>query len=163
MLPGMKTLVLLVLLAAVAHADGYKGPARPTIPADAGPIATDKAACVKDAEESLGLTIAEGGDAERIQQAGAELCGLRAQHRAARDHLLERLATLVATYKDATNHDHAQRLPATIKAIQGVVRGCVEALASQQYCHNMGCAEEPESNFILCETKAAEILDAIVR
>ena len=157
-------IVFLVLaLGGVAQAErGYRGPARPPVPADSKPIRVDHESCVKDAAEAIGLDVAGGGDKEQLESAGKELCELRARHQAAREHLLERLAALVAALKDATNHDHAQRLPATIKAVQSVVRSCLDALASQQYCHNIGCAEEPEKNAILCETKAAEIVDAIV-
>jgi hypothetical protein len=150
-----------LLVGAVGHAQGYRGPAKPTIPSDAAPVVTDMDGCVKATEEALGA-IADGADPARIKESAADLCALRAQHKAARDRLLAGLAKLVATLKDHTNHDHAANLPATIKAIQHVVAECLSAVRSQQYCHNVGCNEEPERNFILCETKAAEILDTIL-
>jgi hypothetical protein len=160
MKPGV-TCVLLLVLAAVSYAKGYTGPAKPTIPSDTAAIRTDMADCMKATEEAFGVTIADGGDAVEIKKSAAALCTLRAQHKAARDRLLAALAKLVALLKDHTNHDHAANLPATIKAVQHVVGECLKALSSQQYCHNVGCNEEPERNFTLCETKAAEILDAI--
>jgi hypothetical protein len=69
---------------------------------------------------------------------------------------------LVTVFKDATNHDHASNLPDTIKSIQAMVKECMNALDSQQYCHNVACNELPEKNATLCEAKAAEILEVIV-
>src|SRR5215470_8909991 len=148
--------VLLATGAALA-AKGYSGSAKPTIPADTGAIDTSMVSCMKATNDAV-----PGDDAE-LREPATRLCQLRTQHRAARERLLTGLAKLVVEYRDDTNHDHAQRLPDTIKAIQGIVKNCVDAVSSQQYCHNLGCNEEPESNFILCETKAAEILEAIYK
>ena len=93
----------------------------------------------------------------------AHLCKLRATHKIARNRLRAALAKLVATYKDFTNHDHAKNLPHTIEALQRMVSDCLRALGSQQWCHNIACATWPEENAILCETKAAEVADAILR
>lgn len=151
-------LVSVLLSAGAAFAaKSYSGPAKPTIPADTGAIDTSWASCLKATNEAV------AGDEAELREPATRLCTLRSQHKAARERLLTGLAKLVEEYRDATNHDHAQRLPDTIKAIQGVVKSCVDALSSQQYCHNLGCNEEPESNFILCETKAAEILEVIYK
>jgi hypothetical protein len=150
---------LLLVLGTVCFAKGYTGPANPTIPVDRAAINLDMADCVKATEEAVGVPEADAPEA--IKEHAARLCALRARHKDARQRLLAGLAKLVAFFRDQTNHDHAANLPSTIKAIQNVVRECVDAVSSQQYCHNVGCTEEPEKNFILCETKAVEILDTI--
>jgi hypothetical protein len=146
-----------LLFAGVSFAKGYNGPAKPTIPSDTGAIDTSMASCLKATNEAV------PGDESELREPATRLCTLRSQHKAARDRLLGGLAKLVAEYRDDTNHEHASRLPDTIKAIQGIVKDCLDAVSSQQYCHNLGCNEEPEANFILCETKAAEVLDAIFK
>src|SRR5262249_26247979 len=80
----------------------------------------------------------------------------------ARARLLVAMNRIIDTWSDYTNHDHAQRLPATTQALQAVVAQCLRALESQQWCHNIGCATLPEENAIFCETKAAEIAEAML-
>jgi hypothetical protein len=150
-------LSVFLLAAGALAAKSYSGPAKPTIPADTGAIDTSMASCMKVTNDAM------PGNDDEIRDDATRLCKLRNEHKAARERLLTGLAKLVSEYRDDTNHEHAQRLPDTIKAIQGIVRNCVDALSSQQYCHNLGCNEEPETNFILCETKAAEILEAIYK
>jgi membrane-bound ClpP family serine protease len=149
--------LLILLIAQAALADGsYTGPAHPTIPSDKLPIETAHAACVARINE-----LASWPDAE-TQAAAKNLCALRAKHAAARRHLTDRLAELVAELKDVTNHEHAQNLPTTIGNIQAMVKQCVATLESQQYCHNIACAMEPEDNAIFCETQAAGLVDRIL-
>jgi membrane-bound ClpP family serine protease len=149
--------LVVLLIANAALADGgYTGPAHPVIPSDQKPIRTTHAACLADIKELTAWSDAE------TEAAAKELCALRAKHAAARRHLTDRLATLVAELKDVTNHEHAQNLPTTIGNIQAMVKQCVATLESQQYCHNIACAMEPEDNAIFCEAQAASLIDRII-
>jgi hypothetical protein len=155
----------------VCYAKSYTGPAKPTIPSDTAAIKTAMADCMNATEEAFGVTVADGGDAVEIKKSATALCALREQHKAARDRLLSGLAKLVTFFKDQTNHDHAANLPATIKAVQNVVGECLNALRSQQYCHNVGCNEEPERNFDafaamrlgVCSECAPSILEGFIQ
>ena len=126
----------------------------PTVRADRERIRTKAAECKADAEELI--------DDDSGKMAGY-LCKLRADHQLARNRLRAGLAKLIESYKDFTNHDHAKNLPRTIEALQRMVGDCLQALESQQWCHNIVCGTWPEENAILCETKAAQVVDAILR
>jgi membrane-bound ClpP family serine protease len=148
--------LIVLLIANAALADGtYTGPAHPTIPSDSRPIQATHAACLARIKELTAWPDAE------TEAATKDLCALRSKHATARRHLTDRLAALVAELKDVTNHEHAQNLPATIGNIQAMVKQCVATLESQQYCHNIACAMEPEDNAIFCETQAASLVDRI--
>src|SRR5437870_2158410 len=100
-----------------------KEPDAPELRADHGRIRISASECKVDMDEVF--------DDESGKMA-AHLCKLRATHKIARDRLRAALATLVATYKDFTNHDHAKNLPVTIEALQKMVSDCLRALESQQ-------------------------------
>jgi hypothetical protein len=153
----MRRYLLLATLAlsSTALGDGYKGPARPTIPSDGRPLRTVPAECIADVKEVTAW------DAAETKKAADTVCDLRTKHGAARKRLLDDLAKLVATFKDVTNHDHAANLPATIKSVQTIVQQCVAALESQQYCHNIACLTLPEDNAIFCENQAAALVERI--
>jgi hypothetical protein len=133
---------------------GHAAPELPEVRADQQRIRTTAAECKADADE---LIEDESG------KKASSLCKLRAEHKLARDRLRGALAKLVATYRDFTNHGHARNLPSTLEALQRMVGDCLKAVESQQYCHNIVCATWPEENAILCETKATEIVEAILR
>jgi hypothetical protein len=143
--------VLFLSTASVGHA---MPPEPPEVRVDQGSIHTTAAQCKVDADELI---------SDPDGKMAAYLCKLRVQHSHARDRLRGRLAKLVAAYKDFTNHDHAKNLPTTLEALQRMVGDCVEALDSQQYCHNIVCATWPEENLTLCENKAADVVDTILR
>lgn len=131
----------------------YNGPDNPIIPADNDAIRLTQ--CIEDINEVT--TDSETHDAAK------DLCQLREQHLAARRKTLKGLVDLVAQYKGMTNHQHDQRLAQTISLIQDGVKTCLAALDSQEYCHNLGCAIEPETDAILCETQATKIINRILR
>ena len=139
------------LIASFGHA---REPDAPELRADHGRIRTSASECKADMDEVF---------EDESGKMAAHLCKLRATHKIARGRLRAALATLLATYKDFTNHDHAKNLPVTIEALQKMVSDCLRALESQQWCHNLACATWPEENAILCETKAADVADAILR
>ena len=62
----------------------------------------------------------------------------------------------------ATNHDHDQRLSQTIALVQHNLKSCLDALASQEYCHNYACAADPDSDAIFCDNQATNILNRIL-
>ena len=148
--------ILVFAVASTALADGYRGPARPTIPTDAGPIRTKLDECTADIKQVTAW------DAAATKQAAQELCELRAKHATARKRLGDALAQLVDTFKDATNHDHAAKLPTTIGNVQAMVKQCVATLETQQYCHNVACKTEPEHNAMFCENQAADLVGRIL-
>lgn len=155
MRPRIASLLALSTLLAVAPSIGHAAPpARPEVRADRGPIGATAAECKRDVEPLIG---------DESGKLAAYLCKLRAEHQRARDRLRDQLAKLVATYKDFTNHDHAKNLPQTLEALQRMVGDCLRAVESQEYCHNIVCATWPEENAILCEDKASEVVDAILR
>ncbi len=149
------TFGLAALLALGEPAHAKAGP--PGIPGDTAKIVLDHADCVRATADVM------GGAQSEIEDLAKTLCELRAAHKAARDKLLGKLAKLVETFKDQTNHEHAQNLPDTIASIQHVVKECVAALESQQYCHNVGCNNLPEMNFTFCEDEASAIVDHILQ
>lgn len=157
----LTTMLLLLAMDSVSSAEAqvYKGPARPYIhgPADLKPRRTPKLSeCVADTK---GVTAWD--DAATLAEA-KRLCKLEADAKAAHDRLVNGLAKLIETYRDYTNHDHAQRLPLSIKHIRETVANCLNALDSQHSCHNIGCLEEPVRDELLCDTKAAEIVEAMI-
>ncbi len=132
----------------------YKGPDHPIIPADNNEIRLTLAQCIEDINEVTTY--------DEAHNAAKSLCELRKQHQATRQQVLKGLAELVAQYKGVTNHEHDQRLAQTISLIQEGVKVCLAALDSQEYCHNLGCAMEPESDAILCDTQATKIINRIL-
>jgi hypothetical protein len=140
----------------VAFADNspYTGPANPIIPADNDKIRVNLAECIEDTNEVTG-----DNDTHDLAKG---LCELRVQHQAIRQQVLKGFAELVDQYKDMTNHDHAQRLAETIALIQRHVKTCLDALASQEYCHNIACATEPELDAIFCDKQAMAIINRIL-
>ena len=154
----IQTLIACILFTATtilcAEDAQYNGPDNPIIPADNNKIRLTLPQCIEDINEVT--TDTETHDAAK------DLCQLREQHQAARQKTLKGLADLVAQYKGMTNHQHDQRLAQTISLIQQNVNTCLEALDSQEYCHNIGCAIEPESDAILCETEASKIINRIL-
>ncbi|MCL9683543.1 hypothetical protein [Legionella maioricensis] len=137
-----------------ANNASYTGPDDPIIPADSNTIRLKLEQCMEDINEVTSDT-----DAHDSAKA---LCQLREQHLSARQQTLKGLAELVAQYKGMTNHDHDQRLAQTISLIQEGVKTCMKALASQEYCHNLGCAEEPENDAIFCDNQATRIINRIL-
>ena len=154
----IQTLIAFILFTAttILYAEDapYNGPDNPIIPADNNKIRLTLAQCIEDINEVT--TDTETHDAAK------DLCQLREQHQAIRQQVLKGLAELVAQYKGVTNHQHDQRLAQTISLIQGGVKTCLAALDSQEYCHNLGCAIEPETDVILCDTQATKIINRIL-
>ncbi|WP_412754311.1 hypothetical protein [Legionella donaldsonii] len=156
----MNRLALIVFicfnLTAVVFADDspYRGPNNPVIPADNDKIRLSLAECIEDTNEMT-------SDNETHDLA-KEVCELRTQHQAARQQVLKGLMELVAQYKGMTNHDHAQRLAQTISLIQNDVKTCLDALASQEYCHNIACVTLPELDAIFCDNQATAIINRIL-
>ncbi|HUJ62281.1 MAG TPA: hypothetical protein VLX92_27430 [Kofleriaceae bacterium] len=149
--------LVLVLAASLASADPYRGPANPPLPADAAPIRTSIKECVADVVDVIDLRDAE------LAAAGKHLCELREQHAAARRAVREGLAVLVHRYRGATNHDHDDNLARTIRDVQRQVELCLDALASQQWPHNIELELVPEQNAIFCDQQADLLLTAILR
>ncbi|WP_019215479.1 hypothetical protein [Legionella tunisiensis] len=141
----------------MAFADNstYKGPNNPVIPADNNKIRLSLAECIEDTNE---MTSDNG-----THDLAKGLCELRAQHQAARQQALKGLTELVNLYKGMMNHDHDQRLAQTISLIQSGVKTCLDALASQEYCHNIACVTEPELDAIFCDNQATAIINRIFR
>ena len=136
------------------NASSYSGPDNPIIPADNNVIRLKLEQCIKDLNEVT-------SDNDQHDSA-KNLCELREQHLNARQQTLKGLAELVALYKGMTNHDHDQRLAQTISLIQEGVKICIKALASQEYCHNIGCVYEPENDAIFCNQQAMRIINRIL-
>ncbi|WP_392536888.1 hypothetical protein [Legionella sp. 227] len=132
----------------------YKGPDNPIIPADNNKIRLDLSQCIEDTNEVMSDN--ETHDLAR------DLCKLRAEHQTARKQVLKGLSELVDQYQGVTNHDHDQRLAKTISLIQNGIKICIDALASQEYCHNIGCATEPEIDAIFCDKQAIAIINRIL-
>ena len=154
---GKHCVIIAVVLAvaAPARADRYTGPDQPELTADKDPISVAPADCKKDVLEAW------GADDDTAKQYAKSVCSLRKKHLAARAKLKADLAAIVARYKGQTNHDHDQRLSTTIQSIDTMVKSCLAALDSQQYCHNVQCLEQPEDNAILCETQASAVAEQI--
>lgn len=148
-------LIAVTLATATAGAAPYRGPARPAVPADAGPIRTTLAQCTADVKDAIDL------DGSELAKAAHHLCDLRAQHAAARAELLGKLAHLVTEFRDVTNHDHAENLPSTIRGIQQLVAGCLTTLDSQQYPHNIAIPLVAEHDAIFCDRQASAVVDQI--
>ncbi|WP_454782997.1 hypothetical protein [Legionella sp. WA2022007384] len=150
------TAFILLNITTVAFADNssYTGPDNPVIPADNNKIRLNLAECIEDTNEVMG-----DNDTHDLAK---ELCELRTQHQAARQQVLNGLTDLVDQYKGITNHDHDQRLAQTISLIQNGVKTCIDALASQEYCHNIGCVTEPELDAIFCDKQATAIINRIL-
>lgn len=153
-LPLILVLFLSLITSAFADNRPYNGSASPVIPADNDKIRTHLSECIEDVNDVT-------TDNEKHDAANA-LCELRQQHQDARQQVLNGLAELVSLYKDMTNHDHAGRLDQTISLIQNDVKICLDALASQEYCHNIACATEPELDAIFCEKQATALLNRIL-
>lgn len=132
----------------------YNGPDNPVIPADNNKIRLNLAQCIEDVNEVF--------TDNQTHDIAKDLCKLREQHQAARQQALKRLAALVTLYKGMTNHQHDQRLAQTISFIQEGVNNCINALASQEYCHNIACATEPELDAIFCDQQATGIINRLL-
>lgn len=133
----------------------YNGPKKPVIPAENSPIRLKFEECLADVNEVI-----DWGDQGNREEA-KNLCDLRTQHLQARNRVLDDLAKLVETFDGATNHDHDQNLPLTIKSVQTTVAACLKTLVSQQYPHNIAIVSEPEENAIFCDTIGAQVVEAI--
>lgn len=153
-LPLTVFIFLNITTAAFADTSSYNGPNNPVIPADNDKIKLSLAECIKDTNEVT--TDNETNDLAK------GLCELRTQHQAARQQVLKGLTELVDQYKGMTNHDHDQNLAQTISLIQTSVKTCLDALASQEYCHNIGCVTEPELDAIFCDNQATAIINRIL-
>ena len=147
--------IVLVSLTARARADRYAGPDQPELDADKDAISIAPADCKKDVLEAW------GADDDLAKHYTKSVCSLRKKHLAARAKLEADMAAIVSRYKGQTNHDHDQNLSTTLQSLDTMVASCLAALASQQYCHNVQCLEQPEDNAILCETQAAAIAEKI--
>lgn len=154
LLPLAVFIFLNITTVAFADDSPYNGPPNPIIPADNNQIKLSLAECIEDTNE---VTM----DNETHDLA-KELCELRTQHQAARQQVLKGLTDLVELYKGMTNHDHSQRLAQTISLIQTGVKTCMDALASQEYCHNIACVTEPELDAIFCDKQAMTIINRIL-
>ncbi|CAM2939288.1 Uncharacterised protein [Legionella steigerwaltii] len=154
-IPALTAFVFLSV-ATVTFADNhaYNGPDNPIIPADNDKIRLDLAQCIEDTNEVM--TDNENHDLAK------DLCKLRAQHQTVRQHVLKGLAELVDQYKGVTNHEHDQNLAQTISLIQRGVKLCLDTLASQEVCHNIGCATQPEADAILCDNQAMAIINRLL-
>ena len=150
------TLFIFVNITTTAFADNspYNGTNNPVIPADNNAIKMTLAECIEDTNE-----VTSDNETHDLAK---ELCELRTQHQAARQHVLKGLAELVTLYKGMMNHDHDQRLAQTISLIQSGVKTCIDALASQEYCHNIACATEPELDAIFCDKQATTLINRIL-
>lgn len=143
-------------ITSVAFADisSYTGPDNPVIPADNGVIRTTLDECIADTNEVM--------SDDETHNLAKGLCELRVEHQNVRQKVLKGLAELVAQCKGVVNHDHDQRLAETISLIQTDVKICLDALASQEYCHNIGCATEPEMDAIFCNNQALAIINRLL-
>ncbi|MDR3502648.1 MAG: hypothetical protein P4L79_08705 [Legionella sp.] len=147
---------VLFIVTTVTFADNnsYNGPNNPTIPADNDEIRLTLAQCIEDTNEVM-------TDNENHDLAN-DLCKLRTQHQTARQHVLKGMAELVEQYKGVTNHQHDQNLVQTISLIQNGIKMCLDTLATQEVCHNIGCVVQPEADAILCDNQAIAIINRIL-
>lgn len=150
------TAFVLFIVTTVTFADNntYNGPDNPIIPADNSEIRLNLAQCIEDTNEVM--TDNETHDLAK------DLCKLREKHQAARQQLLKGLAELVDQYKGVINHQHDQNLGHTISLIQKGVKLCLDTIATQEVCHNVGCAFDPETDAILCDNQATAIINRIL-
>lgn len=153
--PALTTLVFLIATT-VTFAEGtsYNGPNNPIIPADNNEIRLKLTQCIEDTNEVM--------PDNETHDLAKELCKFREQHQAARQQALKGLTELVGQYKGVTNHGRDQNLAQTISLIQEGVKLCLNALASQEVCHNIGCVTVPESDAILCDNQATAIINRIL-
>ena len=148
------SVLLIVTTTVFADNNSYNGSNNPIIPADNDQIRLSLDQCIADTNEVM--TDNETHDLAK------DLCKLRAQHQTARQKTLKGLAELVDQYKGVTNHEHDQNLTQTISLIQNGVKLCLDALDSQQVCHNIGRVIVPETNAILCDNQATAIINRIL-
>ncbi|KTD78805.1 hypothetical protein [Legionella waltersii] len=137
-----------------AEGSAYNGPDNPIIPADKEEIRLKLDQCITDLNDVF--TDNDTHDAAK------ELCRLRQEHAEARQAVLKGLADLVVQYKGVTNHDHDQQLGETISLIQTNISSCINALASQEYCHNINCETTPELDATFCEKQALTLINRIL-
>ncbi|CDZ77793.1 hypothetical protein BN59_02083 [Legionella massiliensis] len=154
-IPALTTFVFFIVTTVTfADSSAYNGPDNPIIPADNDEIRLNFAQCIEDTNELM-----PDNDAHDLAK---NLCELRVKHQAARQQVLKGLAELVAQYKGVTNHQHDQNLAQTISLIQGGVKSCLDAIGSQEVCHNIGCAIVPETDATLCDNQAMIIINRIL-